>query len=33
MGNNGRQRAIEQFLGDRHLEQWAHLFARIDHRN
>jgi trehalose synthase len=30
MGNNGRQRAIEQFLGDRHLAQWAQLLSRLD---
>jgi trehalose synthase len=29
MGSNGRERAAEQFLGDRHLEQWAQLFARL----
>jgi trehalose synthase len=29
MGANGRKRAEEKFLGDRHLEQWAHLFARL----
>jgi trehalose synthase len=30
MGSNGRQRAIEEFLGDRHLAKWAELFARLD---
>jgi trehalose synthase len=30
MGANGRARAIDQFLGDRHLERWAELFARLD---
>jgi trehalose synthase len=29
MGVNGRQRAAQKFLGDRHLEQWAQLFARL----
>jgi len=29
MGSNGRQRAAQKFLGDRHLEQWAQLFARL----
>jgi trehalose synthase len=29
MGANGRERAAEQFLGDRHLEQWGQLFARL----
>ena len=29
MGNNGRQRALEQFVGDRHLAQWAQLFAHL----
>jgi trehalose synthase len=29
MGTNGRQRAEQKFLGDRHLEEWAHLFARL----
>lgn len=29
MGANGRERAAQQFLGDRHLAQWAQLFARI----
>jgi trehalose synthase len=30
MGENARRRALEHFLGDRHLEQWAELFARFD---
>ena len=30
LGANGRQRTVEQFLGDRHLEQWAEVFARLD---
>jgi len=30
MGNNGHQRALDEFLGDRHLERWAQLFARLD---
>jgi trehalose synthase len=30
MGSNGRQRATDQFLGDRHLQQWGQLFARIE---
>jgi trehalose synthase len=29
MGANGRQRTEQKFLGDRHLEQWANLFARL----
>jgi trehalose synthase len=29
LGTNGRQRAAQKFLGDRHLEQWTQLFARI----
>ena len=29
MGENGRRRAIERFLGDRHLEQWAELLASV----
>ena len=33
MGTNGQRRAAEQFLGDRHLEQWAHLFARLGTRH
>jgi len=32
MGSNGRQRAAQKFLGDRHLEQWAQLFARLHPR-
>lgn len=30
MGSNARQRAVQQFLGDRHLENWAQLFAGLD---
>jgi trehalose synthase len=30
MGRNGRRRALEQFLGDRHLEQWADVFEGLD---
>jgi trehalose synthase len=30
MGANARRRAVDQFLGDRHLAQWAELFARLD---
>jgi len=30
LGANARRRAREEFLGDRHLEQWASLFARLD---
>jgi trehalose synthase len=30
MGANARRRAVEHFLGDRHLEQWAQLFALMD---
>jgi trehalose synthase len=29
MGLAGRERVRDQFLGDRHLEQWAELFERI----
>src|SRR5207244_5652479 len=29
MGANGRQRTEQKFLGDRHLEEWANLFARL----
>jgi trehalose synthase len=29
LGRNGRQRAIDQFLGDRHLQQWARVFASL----
>jgi len=32
MGSNGRQRAAQKFLGDRHLAQWAQLFARLHPR-
>ena len=30
LGANARTRAQAEFLGDRHLEQWAQLFARLD---
>ncbi len=30
MGARARARAVEFFLGDRHLENWARLFAKID---
>jgi len=30
LGANARERAIREFLGDRHLSQYAELFARID---
>ena len=30
MGQNGRRRALEHFLADRHLEHWAGLFAGLD---
>ena len=29
MGLAGRDRVTDEFLGDRHLEQWAHLFERL----
>jgi trehalose synthase len=29
MGTAGRERATAEFLGDRHLEQWAQLFERL----
>ena len=32
MGANARQRAAQKFLGDRHLEQWARLFAGLQPR-
>jgi trehalose synthase len=32
LGANGRERAVEHFLGDRHLEQWAALLATRDVR-
>src|SRR5215207_8133081 len=31
LGANARARAQTEFLGDRHLEQYAQLFAQIDH--
>jgi trehalose synthase len=30
LGANARKRAQEEFLGDRHLEQWAQLFTRLE---
>jgi trehalose synthase len=30
LGANARTRAQAEFLGDRHLEQWAQLFAKLD---
>ncbi len=30
LGANARQRATDEFLGARHLEQWAALFARLE---
>jgi trehalose synthase len=30
MGAAGRERVRDRFLGDRHLEQWAQLFERVD---
>jgi trehalose synthase len=30
IGTNARERAVQHFLGDRHLEQWADLFAHLD---
>jgi trehalose synthase len=30
LGANARRRAQTEFLGDRHLEQYAQLFARLD---
>jgi hypothetical protein len=30
LGANARQRAVAEFLGDRHLEQWAQLFAQLE---
>jgi trehalose synthase len=32
MGMNGHQRTVREFLGDRHLEQWAQVFACLDGR-
>jgi trehalose synthase len=29
LGRNGRRRAIEEFLGDRHLEQYALVFSKL----
>jgi trehalose synthase len=30
LGKNARSRAQAEFLGDRHLEQWAQLFAQLE---
>jgi trehalose synthase len=30
LGKNARARAQAEFLGDRHLEQWAQLFAQLE---
>jgi trehalose synthase len=30
LGANARERAVTEFLGDRHLEQWAQLFAQLE---
>jgi len=30
MGSRGHRQAVDRLLGDRHLEQWAELFAHID---
>jgi trehalose synthase len=30
LGENARRRATEEFLGDRHLEQYARMFAQLD---
>ena len=30
LGGNARRRATEEFLGDRHLEQYAQMFAQLD---
>ncbi len=30
MGENGRRRAVDLFLGDRHLQQWAELIMQVD---
>jgi trehalose synthase len=32
MGQNARRRALDRFIGDRHLEQWGQLIARLDAR-
>jgi trehalose synthase len=29
MGDHGHRRATELYLGDRHLEQWAHVFTHL----
>ena len=33
LGTNARRRAQAEFLGDRHLEQYAQLFAQLDDAN
>ena len=30
LGANARERAVTEFLGDRHLEQWAQLFSQLE---
>jgi trehalose synthase len=30
LGSNARKRAVAEFVGDRHLEQWAQLFAQLE---
>jgi trehalose synthase len=32
LGANARRRAVAEFLGDRHLGQYAELFAELDRR-
>lgn len=32
IGRNAHQRALQHFLGDRHLEDWARLFTRLNER-
>ena len=32
LAQNARRRAIEEFLGDRHLAQYGHMFARLRER-
>ena len=33
LGENGRQRVIDEFLGDRHLEQYGVLFEQLSRKN
>ncbi len=33
LGENGRQRVIDEFLGDRHLEQYGALFEQLSRKN